>query len=61
MPSMIYYPLPLYRQNAFKEEVSADFALSVAKRLCDSVVSLPIHMEMNEKVLSMVTDKVKSF
>ncbi len=61
IPSMIYYPVPLYRQDAFKEYVSADFALPVTKRLCDSVLSLPIHTEMNEEVLSMITGKVKRF
>ncbi|MBA3634749.1 MAG: DegT/DnrJ/EryC1/StrS family aminotransferase, partial [Acidobacteria bacterium] len=61
VPSMIYYPVPLYRQNAFKEYVSADFILPITERLCDSVLSLPIHTEMNEEILDMITGKVKSF
>ncbi len=48
IPSMIYYPLPLYHQEAFKTYAAPDFELPVTEKLCESVLSLPIHTEMNE-------------
>lgn len=61
VPAMIYYPVPLYRQAAFAESVPADFALPVTEKLCDSVLSLPVHTEMNEEVLSFIMDNVRQF
>lgn len=51
--SMIYYPLPLYKQEAFHQFVTTDFIvttdfkLAITEELCDQVLSLPIHTEMN--------------
>jgi dTDP-4-amino-4,6-dideoxygalactose transaminase len=61
VPSMIYYPVPLYRQKAFKEFVAPDFCLSTTKKLCDLVLSLPIHTEMTEDLLDYISNKVKVF
>jgi dTDP-4-amino-4,6-dideoxygalactose transaminase len=52
VPSMIYYLVPLYRQKAFKESVAPNFQLPVTEKLCDSVLSLPIHTEMDEDLLN---------
>jgi UDP-2-acetamido-2-deoxy-ribo-hexuluronate aminotransferase len=61
VPSMIYYPVPLYRQDAFKQYVSEDFSLPVTEKLCNSVISLPIHTEMTEELQQFIVDQVKSF
>ena len=61
VPAMIYYPVPLYRQEAFAEFVPPDFALPVTEKLCDSVLSLPIHTEMNGEILNVITESVKEF
>ncbi len=61
IPSMIYYPVPLYRQKAYEQYVAPDFVLPVTEELCDSVLSLPIHTEMNKELLDFITDKVRSF
>lgn len=61
VPSAIYYPVPLYRQIAFAPDVSDGFNLPVTEQLCDSVISLPIHTEMDAKLLSYITEQVKSF
>ncbi len=61
VPSMIYYPIPLYRQEAFKEYVEPDFHLPITEKLCDSVLSLPIHTEMTEDLLGYISNKVKAF
>lgn len=61
IPSMIYYPLPLYRQEAFKIYSDPDFNLPVTEKLCNSVLSLPVHTEMNEDLLGYISKQVKAF
>lgn len=61
IPSMIYYPLPLYRQEAFKQFVAPDFILPVTEKLCESVLSLPIHTEMDGETQNYIIEGVKEF
>jgi len=61
VPAMIYYPVPLYRQEAFKEYVAPDFSLPQTEKLCESVLSLPIHTEMSEELLHFIANQVKDF
>ncbi len=61
IPAMIYYPVPLYRQEAFKEYVAPDFHLPVTEKLRGSVLSLPIHTEMTEDLLSYISKQLKAF
>jgi len=61
VPSMIYYPLPLYKQDAFKMYVSADFELPVTEKLCASVLSLPVHTEMDSETQDYIIKSVKDF
>ena len=57
IPSMIYYPIPLYKQKAF----SSNENLEVTEQLCKQVISIPIHTEMDEKQLSFIADTIESF
>lgn len=61
IPSMIYYPLPLYRQEAFQQYVAADFSLPVTEQLCSEVISLPVHTEFNQEVQDYIVSEVKNF
>lgn len=61
IPTMIYYPLPLYRQEAFQQFVSNDFILPTTEELCNEVLSLPVHTEMNYDILNFISSSVKSF
>lgn len=61
VPSMIYYPVPLYKQKAFALFVDAEMTLPVTEELCDAVISLPIHTEMNEALLGTICDGVTSY
>ena len=61
IPSMIYYPVPLYKQEAFKKYVKKGFFIPVTEQLCSEVLSLPIHTEMDTDLLKYITDSVKSF
>jgi len=60
IPSMIYYPIPLHRQNAFKDSDS-DRSFPVTEHLCDNVISLPIHTEMDVEQQDFIMSKVIEF
>lgn len=62
IPSMIYYPVPLYEQQAFKNTTDnpVEF-LPITDELCKSVISLPIHTELDETTLAYITKSVISF
>ncbi len=58
IPSMIYYPLPLYKQQAFMHLIPKELYLPNTEQLCDSVVSLPIHTEMTEEQMAYISEVV---
>ncbi len=61
IPSMIYYPLPLHRQKAYLSDSPPEGALPVSERLSESVISLPIHTEMDEEQLLYICEKIKNY
>lgn len=61
IPSMIYYPIPLHMQNAFKSNRYKDGDFPVTEQLCQNVISLPMHTELNEDTLKYITDSVLEF
>jgi dTDP-4-amino-4,6-dideoxygalactose transaminase len=60
VPSMIYYPVPLYKQEAFRPFTDVE-NLPVTESLCKTVMSLPIHSEMKDSDLEYIIQSVKSF
>ena len=61
VPSMIYYPLPLQKQEAFKNIARAVGSLNVSQELSDSVLSLPMHTELSTGQMDMVIERVRDF
>jgi dTDP-4-amino-4,6-dideoxygalactose transaminase len=61
IPVMIYYPVPLYKQEAFSKNVNSDFSISNVEELCDTVFSLPIHTEYENSSQEFIIQKVKEF
>lgn len=61
IPSMIYYPLPLQEQEAFQFITRTAESLDNAKKLSDSVLSLPMHTELTSKEQDFIIDKIKDF
>lgn len=61
IPAMIYYPLPLQRQEAFKNITRAAESLEISQRLADSVLSLPIHTELAHEQQDAIIAAVKEF
>jgi len=60
IPSMIYYPIPLYKQVAFQDYYHGEGLINTAL-LCEQVLSLPIHTEMDNESLKYIISKVKEF
>lgn len=61
IPSMIYYPLPLQEQEAFKPITRAAEDLNVAKDIAYSVLSLPVHTEMTSDIQNIIINKIIEF
>ena len=61
VPTSVFYPLPLYRQKAFAKYTSENFALSATEKLCEEVLSLPVHTEMSDEILDFIIETVSSF
>jgi UDP-2-acetamido-2-deoxy-ribo-hexuluronate aminotransferase len=61
IPSMIYYPLPLYKQEAFQQFIAPNFKLDTTELLCNQVLSLPIHTEMIIEHVNFICNTIKSF
>lgn len=61
IPSMVYYPLPLYAQQAFHDDRYKPEDFPVTEKLCASVLSLPIHTEMDQEQLRLITEAILDF
>ena len=55
---MIYYPVPLHMQKAYRDERYQPGDFPVTEKLCANVLSLPIHTEMKEETLKFITGAV---
>ncbi|MBK8805139.1 MAG: DegT/DnrJ/EryC1/StrS family aminotransferase [Bacteroidales bacterium] len=61
IPSMIYYPLPMHMQKAFKPYVSATKKYPVSEELMMQVLSLPMHTELTKDQMDAVVDALLSY
>ncbi len=50
VPTVVYYPVPLHRQNAYKDFPADPAGLSVSDDLAGRVVSLPMHPYLASQV-----------
>ncbi|TRU02521.1 MAG: DegT/DnrJ/EryC1/StrS family aminotransferase [Microcystis aeruginosa Ma_AC_P_19900807_S300] len=61
IPAMIYYPVPLNKQEAFQNIGEVKGPLNETERLCNSVLSLPMHTEITKEQQVYITNKIISF
>lgn len=59
--SMIYYPVPLHLQKAYKNDRYKLGDFPNAEKLCESVLSLPMHTELDTDQLEFITSSVLEF
>ena len=61
IPSIIYYPLPLYIQPAFQKYNTNGFILENTEMLCKSVLSIPMHTELKTEIQDKVITAIRDF
>jgi len=61
IPAMIYYPMPLHTQKAYGAENFDHDDFPVTNALCKTVISLPMHTELDEEQLTYICTAMKEF
>jgi len=61
IPTMIYYPVPLHLQTAYARAEYPAGTFPITEQLSKTVLSLPIHTEMNEEQLLYICNTIKDF
>ncbi len=61
IPSMIYYPVPLHLQEAYRRKNMGVGSFPVTEQLSDTVLSLPIHTEMDEEQLAYICGTIQAY
>ena len=59
IPSMVYYPVPLHLQGAYRGYGYKEGQLPVSEQLTEEVLSLPMHSELTDEQIEHITDHVK--
>jgi len=59
IPTAIYYPKPLHRQEAYGRFPCADGGLPVSDRLAEEVISLPMHAYLDGQTQDRIIDAVQ--
>lgn len=61
IPTMIYYPVPLHLQLAYRRDQFSEGSFPITENLSRTVLSLPIHTEMKTEELAYICEMVKQF
>ena len=61
MPSQVYYPIALHKQQAFSSLARSGNEMTNAERLCGEVLSLPMHTELSVEQLQYIVSQIKTF
>lgn len=60
VPTMIYYPIPMHKQTAFKDYDYNVEDLQVAESLCNRVMSIPMHPYLEDEDIKFVANALIS-
>ncbi len=61
IPNAIYYPVPLHSQKAYADDRYKEDDFKVTNTLVTSVISLPMHTELDEEQLQFITNAILNF
>ncbi|MEO5600409.1 MAG: DegT/DnrJ/EryC1/StrS family aminotransferase [Cyclobacteriaceae bacterium] len=61
IPSMIYYPVPLHLQKAYQRPGFGTGSFPTTERLSKTVISIPIHTEMQPEELDFICNTINQF
>ena len=59
IPTAIYYPIPLHRQQAYKQYPVGKGGVAVSDRLADEVISLPMHAYLDTSTQDRIIDATR--
>jgi dTDP-4-amino-4,6-dideoxygalactose transaminase len=58
---MVYYPIALHQQEAFLQIARRGGDLEVSERLSETVLSLPMHTELDLEQQNYIIEKIRHF
>jgi len=61
IPNKIYYPVPLHFQKAYNQKGYKPGDLPVSENLCNSVLSLPMHSELDVEQIDHICEVINKF
>ncbi|MGB0982200.1 MAG: DegT/DnrJ/EryC1/StrS family aminotransferase [Winogradskyella sp.] len=61
IPCGVYYPIPLHNQKAYKDARYNEADFKVTNTLVTSVISLPMHTELDDEQIDFITSTVLDF
>jgi dTDP-4-amino-4,6-dideoxygalactose transaminase len=61
IPCGVYYPIPLHLQKAYRDERYDEDDFKVTNQLVKSVISLPMHTELDDEQIEFITSTVLNF
>ena len=61
IPCGVYYPIPLHKQKAYQDERYNEDDFEVTNKLVESVISLPMHTELDDEQIEFITSTVLNF
>jgi dTDP-4-amino-4,6-dideoxygalactose transaminase len=61
IPSMVYYPKPLHLQKAYQDPRYQSGDFPITEKLCQSVISLPMHTELDNETLDYIIASVLEY
>ncbi len=61
IPCGVYYPIPLHKQKAYLDERYNDADFKVTNTLIDEVISLPMHTELDDDQIDVITSTIINF
>jgi len=59
VPTAVYYPIPLHRQQAYKHYPIGDGGMAVSERLAGEVISLPMHAYLDAATQDRIIDATR--
>lgn len=61
VPCGVYYPVPLHKQKAYKDDRYNEDDFPVTNQLVKEVISLPMHTELDDEQIDFITNLVIDF
>ena len=61
IPCGVYYPIPLHLQKAYKSDRYNEADFETTNQVVNEVISLPMHTELTDDQIELVTHEIKTF